>query len=57
MHYMYAAASSAGLLFVAVLVALAVGRRLGARRGGSAGDPATGTGAVDAAVFALLGLC
>jgi len=48
---------AAALLFVAIIVALDVGRRVGLRR--LAADPegaSAGTGAVEGAVFALLGL-
>jgi hypothetical protein len=46
---------STGGLFVAMLVLLEVGRRVGARRAAQEGE-AAGAGVVDGAVFALLGL-
>jgi hypothetical protein len=47
----------AGLLFVGMLVALEVGRRSGvARRAKHGGEAAAGSGAIDGAIFALLGL-
>jgi hypothetical protein len=56
MLYTVLAIGAAVLLFVGVVGALEIGRRLGARRKSAAGDVGSGTGAIDAAVFALLGL-
>jgi hypothetical protein len=51
------AALAAGVLFLAMLALLEVGRRLGVRRAAREGDAAhAGAGVVDGAVFALLGL-
>lgn len=45
------------VLFVGVVISIEVGRRIGKRRQASGLDPSkSGTGAVDAAVFGLLGL-
>ena len=56
MRYMFAAAAAAALLFVVMLAAQEVGRRLAARRVRTGGGTPGGSAAVDAAVFALLGL-
>jgi hypothetical protein len=56
MVYMFVVAAAAALLFVLMLAAQEGGRRLAARRARMGGGAPGGSGAVDAAVFALLGL-
>ncbi len=57
MTYVLVAAGIAPLLCVSMLGALEAGRRLGLRhRAGARTDDGSSTGAIDAAVFALLGL-
>jgi hypothetical protein len=50
------AAGASAALFVGMLGALEAGRRMGARKRAGARGESIGTGAIDAAVFALLGL-
>ncbi len=56
MRYMLVAATAAALLFVLMLAAEEVGRRLALRIARSGRGEAKGSSAMDAAVFALLGL-
>ena len=55
MHFMLTAVLTAAGLFTGVLLFLELGRRIGLRRLRQDGDGA-GAGAVEGAVFALLGL-
>jgi hypothetical protein len=56
MMFMFAVAAASALLFVAMLAAQEGGRRLAAWRAGGGEPEAGGSTAIDAAVFALLGL-
>jgi hypothetical protein len=56
MLFALVAAVASAALFVGMLGALELGRRIGARRKAAGGADSGGTSAMDAAVFALLGL-
>jgi len=57
MHLFAVTSAVVGMLFVGVLICIEVGRRIGKRRQEQGQDPSkAGTGAVDAAIFGLLGL-